>query len=101
MFTPVVPSAFDDLAGVGFIFLDCGIGEHAHVVVYIKIEQGARLAAGLGDEERVECVMLKGKDKLERRRTRNGTAHMWNDEVFLKTRSRIRGMIRNESKDMP
>ena len=87
MLAPVVPPTFHNLASVRLVLLDCGVGKHSHVVVHVEIEQRTRLSAGLGDEKRVECVVLRRKDKLKRRRKRNETTHMRNDEIFLKTRS--------------
>ena len=45
------------------IFLDRCISQHAHVIVYVEVEQGARLSACLGDQEGVECIVLEDADK--------------------------------------
>lgn len=58
MFVAVVPRPLDDLAGVALVLFLCGVGEHADVVVHVKTEQRARLAARLVDDKVVERIVL-------------------------------------------
>lgn len=58
MLVAVVPAALDDLTSVALVLLLGGIRKHTHVVVHVKVEQGARLAARLVDDEVVKRIML-------------------------------------------
>lgn len=54
----VVPGALDDLARVTLILFLCGICQHAHIVVDVKVEQRSRFPARLIDDKVVECIVL-------------------------------------------
>ena len=62
MFAPIIPPAFNNFPCVRFILLDGRIGEHTYIVVYIEVKQWSRLATGLGDQERVKCIVLEEDD---------------------------------------
>lgn len=59
MLVPLVPTSLDHLTGVGLVLFNRCVGQKAHVVVDVKIEQWARLPAGLVHDEVVERVMLR------------------------------------------
>ena len=63
MLVSVVPAALDDLARVRLVLFDGGIGEHANIVVDIKVEQRARLSSRLVDDKVVEAVVM-GYDQV-------------------------------------
>jgi hypothetical protein len=47
-----------NLSGVRFVFLDCGIRQHADIIVDVEIEQWSGLATSLVDDEVIKGVML-------------------------------------------
>lgn len=59
MFIAVVPCPLDDFPGVTLVLLLRRVRQHAHVVVDVKVEQWARLAARLVDDKVVERVVLR------------------------------------------
>ena len=59
MLEPVVPRPLDDLARVALVLFLARVGQHAHVVVHVKVEERARLAARLIDDKVVECIVLR------------------------------------------
>lgn len=59
MLVPLVPTSLDHLPGVGLVLFDSGVSQKTHVVVDVKIEQWARLPAGLIHDEVVERMMLR------------------------------------------
>jgi hypothetical protein len=62
MLVAVVPCPLNNLARVTLVLLLGRVREHAHVVVDVKVEEGARLAARLVDDEVVERVVLRVSD---------------------------------------
>jgi hypothetical protein len=58
MLVAVVPRPLDDLSCMTLVLFLGGIGEHAHIVVHVKVEQRAGLAARLVDDKIVEGVVL-------------------------------------------
>jgi hypothetical protein len=60
---PLVPTSFDDLPRVGFIFLFGSVVKEPYVIVDVKAEEGTRFSPGLVDDKIVESVMLNKHGK--------------------------------------
>lgn len=58
MFIPIIPAALDDFTSVALVLLLRRVGEHAHIVVHVKVEQWARLSSCFVDDKVVKGVML-------------------------------------------
>lgn len=58
MFIPLVVAPLHDFASMRFIFLFRSIGQKAHVIVYIEVEERARLSTGLVDDKIIKGVVL-------------------------------------------
>ena len=60
MLVALVPSPLYHLAGMGFIFLNATIIQpNANVVMYIKVEEGARLATSFCCDKVIESEMVR------------------------------------------
>lgn len=59
MLEAVVPRALDNFSSVTFVLLPRRIRDQAHVVVDVKVEEWARLAARLVDDKVVERIVLR------------------------------------------
>jgi hypothetical protein len=56
---PLVPTSFDDLPSVGFVFLFGSVVKEPYIIMDVKVEEGTRFSPGFVDDEIVERVMLK------------------------------------------
>ena len=68
VFVAFIPRPLHDLARMAFVLLDGGIGDKPDVVVHVEVEQGTRLAAGLGHDQVVECKVLGAQMRNDRDR---------------------------------
>ena len=60
MLVALAPSPLYHLAGMGFIFLNATIIQpNANVVMYIKVEEGARLATSFCCDKVIESEMVR------------------------------------------
>ena len=63
MLVTLVPPPLDNLPWVRLVFLHTSIMHHTHIVVYVEMEQGPRLASCLAQDEVVEGVVLRAGGK--------------------------------------
>lgn len=56
MFEPIIPRSLHYFPRVTLVLFPARIAQQADVVVHVKVEQGARLAAGFVDYKVVKCV---------------------------------------------
>ena len=59
MLIPLVPTAEDHFAGMRLMLLPARVVHQSDVLVDVKLEQRAKFAAGLRDDEIVEGVVLR------------------------------------------
>ena len=76
MLVTLVVTSLNNLPCVRFILLNGGVGEETDVVVYVKVEEGARLAASLVDNEVVESIVLKVPSDQKRLRDKCASLHV-------------------------
>lgn len=81
MLVPVIPATLNNFARMRLVFLLRRIGKKAHVVVDVKVEEGARFTTCFVDDEVVKCVVLQ--HRLVSVIMGTGETHSWDDEILL------------------
>jgi hypothetical protein len=61
MFVSLIITSFNDFARVRLVLFLGRISKETHIVVYVKVEQRARLSARLVDNKVVESMVLYRK----------------------------------------